>query len=194
MGKGFWLIVKIRTPFRRSVSELGHTRGEMGGNSAQMPGGIRSPPAAVVPSAGRRNPLRAFRPCHHRQPRCGRTAIAAPSPAPQPVTGRAGCSRGAIALMASRSAWRDQPLDRGAPSRLPPYAWRARSAALLVKPCPPGDLNPHDLSHWNLNPARLPIPPGGQAPTLGRACPEQSTHNGSRPCRPRPCSPPSGDC
>ncbi len=28
--------------------------------------------------------------------------------------------------------------------------------------CPPGDLNPHSRSHWNLNPARLPIPPGGQ--------------------------------
>ena len=26
---------------------------------------------------------------------------------------------------------------------------------------PPGDLNPHDQSHWNLNPARLPIPPSG---------------------------------
>ena len=33
--------------------------------------------------------------------------------------------------------------------------------------CPPGDLNPHDLSHWNLNPARLPIPPGGLVVTLG---------------------------
>ena len=32
--------------------------------------------------------------------------------------------------------------------------------------CPPGDLNPHDLSHWNLNPARLPIPPGGPKATL----------------------------
>jgi hypothetical protein len=25
--------------------------------------------------------------------------------------------------------------------------------------CGRRDLNPHDLRHWNLNPARLPIPP-----------------------------------
>ena len=32
---------------------------------------------------------------------------------------------------------------------------------LEVVSCPPGDLNPHDISHWYLEPARLPIPPGG---------------------------------
>ena len=25
--------------------------------------------------------------------------------------------------------------------------------------CGRRDLNPHDLRHWNLNPARLPVPP-----------------------------------
>ncbi len=35
--------------------------------------------------------------------------------------------------------------------------------------CPPGDLNPHDRSHWNLNPARLPIPPDGPIDQLNHA-------------------------
>ena len=30
--------------------------------------------------------------------------------------------------------------------------------------CARGDLNPHVLRHWNLNPARLPIPPLARAP------------------------------
>lgn len=38
----------------------------------------------------------------------------------------------------------------------------ATSYIFILDLCPPGDLNPHDLSHWYLKPARLPIPPGGR--------------------------------
>ena len=183
----------IATPSRPSVSELDHTQGEMGGKS---------------PSALPRLPL-AFSGLA-----CSvRTALAPPSPAPSTFMGRAGSSEGRsgpegqpLRLEASASLPREQ-LHRGAsqprtsPTEEPRPGGPARGAAPFFMPCPPGDLNPHDRSHWNLNPARLPIPPGGQAstlgrarPDLGRARPEQSTHNGAGPCRPRPCSPPSGDC
>jgi hypothetical protein len=33
---------------------------------------------------------------------------------------------------------------------------------LISRWCGRRDLNPHDLRHWNLNPARLPIPPRPQ--------------------------------
>ena len=39
---------------------------------------------------------------------------------------------------------------------------KPRAGAVLGQPqcwCGRRDLNPHDLRHWNLNPARLPIPP-----------------------------------
>ena len=39
---------------------------------------------------------------------------------------------------------------------------KPRAAPFLGQPqfwCGRRDLNPHDLRHWNLNPARLPIPP-----------------------------------
>ena len=182
-------MVIIATPSRPSVCELDHTQGEMGRKS---PSSLRRLPLAFSGLAS--------------SARAGQ-----PSPAPSTFMGRAGSSKGRLApkgqplmLEASapppRSPSTAQPLSRGAapqrsPNRDVPPGVRLRSR------CPPGDLNPHDRSHWNLNPARLPIPPGGQTstlgrarPDLGRARPEQSTHNGLGPCRPRPCSPPSGDC
>jgi hypothetical protein len=40
---------------------------------------------------------------------------------------------------------------------------RKEAEALEAKWCAGGDSNPHVFRHWNLNPARLPIPP----PALG---------------------------
>ena len=189
----------IATLSRLSVSELDHNQGEMGGKS---PSALPRLPLAF---SGLASSARAGHPSP--RPR------APPSPAPSTLMGRAGSSEGRLGpegqplrLEASappqRSLSTAQPLSRGtAPQRSPIKGRPARGAAPFFMPCPPGDLNPHDRSHWNLNPARLPSPPGGQTstlgrarPDLGRARPEQSTHNGVGPCRPRPCSPPSGDC
>lgn len=35
--------------------------------------------------------------------------------------------------------------------------------------CERGDSNSHGLPHWNLNPARLPVPPLSQVQILSRA-------------------------
>ncbi len=63
--------------------------------------------------------------------------------------------------------------------------WGASEQTAAGERCPSGDLNPHGLSHWNLNPARLPIPPDGRGnPTDSRQI------EGFRPALPaRSCLP-----
>ena len=127
-------------------------------------------------SPGSTSPPTAFHPCHPRRPR----AASQPSPRHRLRLGDRSRSRQGVLLRASRSP--DEKPVRLAVSKTCPAGPANRGAhpwRTTFEPCPPGDLNPHDRSHWNLNPARLPIPPGGQETTLGRARSEQSTHNGA---------------
>src|SRR5690606_24049272 len=45
---------------------------------------------------------------------------------------------------------------------------QARVTTSLIE-CARGDSNPHAQGHWNLNPARLPIPPLARRPSLAAA-------------------------
>src|SRR6185312_234954 len=59
------------------------------------------------------------------------------------------------------------------PPAPPVSGMRARRPARIHKPlrwCGRRDSNPHDFRHWNLNPARLPVPPRPQRATTGASC------------------------
>src|SRR5690606_1175433 len=63
-----------------------------------------------------------------------------------------------------------RPADLGAAAEPPRASIRSGATRTLVESCNPwcerGDSNSHGLPHWNLNPARLPVPPLSHAAAI----------------------------